>query len=799
MLLSLNWLKDFVPFAGDVEDLAHRLTMVGLEVEEIASPFAYLETVVVGKVVECKPHPKSDHLSLCKVDVGTEVLPIVCGAPNVAQDQLVPVALIGTTLPSGLTIKKAKLRGELSVGMICSAQELELGEDSSGIWVLNQEFSNLKVGDNLIDALGLDRYVLDIGITPNRADCLSVLGLAREVAVLYSLPLQLPCVDVKESTEEIDYEIEIKAPEDCYLYQARLLTDCTLKESPAWLRFRLLASGIRPINNIVDVTNYVMLELGQPLHSFDRKLLAGKKIQVDLAREGQDFTTLDGKKRKLLRSDLLIWDAEKPVALAGVMGGENSEINENSTEVLLECAVFNPVTIRKTARRLGLSSESSYRFERGIDQLLSPFALERATHLLQQLTQARVLRGVARKETKPYKERIITFRPGKVSELLGIEISEEFCSKTLESLGCGLQPGAEKWLVTPPSYRQDLEREVDLIEEVGRIYGLDRIPATLPKVSKSLKVEKEDWFQFLSKIKHWAKGVGLNEAINYSFVAEETLDLLQKEDKEQRVYILNPLSEEQNVLRTNLLAGILNTVRVNFGRENRDLRLFEVAKAFFLDKEQETLCREEHRLALLLTGSREGNFWPYSADKKVDYLDLKGLVEHLAQVFGCQDLEFRLVENKDFYLKPWVKVFQQGEEIGFLGLVEEEIADRFEANQELWYADLNLEKIFACYQQKRYSFQELPKFPGTTRDITLVCPLSLKLVEVLEVISELKVALLEEVRVIDIFYPQGKAEKNVTLRLFYRSKDKSLKDQEVNKIHDKIGKTLLDKLDVRFP
>lgn len=798
MLLSLNWLQDFVPFSGEVEDLAHRLTMVGLEVEEIATPFDYLEKVVVGKVVECKSHPNSDHLSLCKVDVGKEILPIVCGAPNVRANQLVPVALVGATLPSGLTIKKAKLRGEVSVGMICSAKELELGEDASGIWVLDKEFPKLTLGDNLREALNLDKYVLDIGITPNRADCLSVLGIAREVAVLYSLPLKLPCVDVKEISEEIDYLIEIPAKNDCYLYQARLVKDCQLKESPFWVRGRLLASGVRPINNIVDVTNYVMLELGQPLHAFDRKLLAGNKIRVDLAKEGQKFTTLDGKERNLLSSDLLIWDSEKPVALAGVMGGENSEINENSTEVLLECAVFNPITIRKTARRLGLSSESSYRFERGIDQLLSPFALERATHLLQQLTSGKVLRGIARKETKPYQERLITFRPEKVSELLGVEISSEFCEQTLESLGCEIKGDLEKWLVTPPSYRHDLEREVDLIEEVGRIYGLDKIAATLPKVSKSLDTKDElSWYKFLSEVKKWARGIGLNEVINYSFVAEDTLNLLKDREQEKRVYILNPLSEEQNVLRTELLAGMLNSVKANFSRENKELRLFEVAKTFFVDTEVETLCREVNRLGILLSGFRQVAAWPHQEDR-VDYFDLKGIVEHFASVFQCQDLKF-VLEQRDSYLKPWVKVLASGKEIGFLGLVKEDIADKFEAKQELWYADLNLDEVFNFYQRKTYVFQELPKFPGTTRDITLVCPLNLTLAEILEVIYAVKVDILEEVKLVDIYYPKAKEEKNITLRLFYRAKNKNLKDKEVNKVHSKIGNVLLEKLDVRFP
>jgi len=796
MLLSLNWLQEFVPFQGDVEELSHRLTMAGLEVEEILTPFAYLQSVVVGKIVECKPHPQSDHLSLCKVDVGKEILPIVCGAPNVGQGQHVPVALLGSKLPSGLVIKKAKLRGEVSIGMICSQKELELGSDTSGIWVLDQEKDlSLSVGQDLITALNLDKYVLDIGITPNRADCLSVLGLAREVAVLYDLPLTLPKFELKEEDPVLDYEVEVEAKEDCFLYQARLITGCQIKPSPYWMRAKLIASGVNPVNNVVDVTNYVLFELGQPLHSFDRSLLAGNKIKVARAQKEMSFVTLDGKERKLVPSDLLIWDQEKPVALAGVMGGANSEISDNSSEVLLECAVFNPITIRKTARRLGLGSESSYRFERGIDQGLAPFALDRAASLIQILSEGKVLTGVAKQEPRPWPKRLISFRPEKVSKLLGISIPAEFSKQTLQKLGCKVQEQGP-WQVEVPSFRHDLSREVDLIEEVGRIYGLDRIESRLPKVSKSLDIQPERLVDFLNQVKTWARSAGLNETINYSFVGNKELDLLGL-PAEERVYVLNPLSEEQNVLRTSLLPGMLGSVRVNVSRENKSLSLFEVAKVFFYDSEQETLCREENRLGIVLVGRRYPEKWPFPQEEVFDYVDLKGLVESFATFLGLKDLSFSKCDHP--FLNPGVKIINQDQEIGCLGLVLEHIAKFYEVKENnIWYAELNLDQLLAFWP-KKIGFKELPKFPAVKRDITVVCPLDLELGKIFEEITAYPANILENVYLKDVYYPQDKAEKNVTLRLIYRSKEKTLKDKEVDKLNQKIAQTVVEKLNLRFP
>jgi phenylalanyl-tRNA synthetase beta chain len=602
MLLSLNWLREFVPYEGDAQTLADRLTMLGLEVEEVGRPFAALEKIVVGHVAECAVHPSSDHLSVCRVDIGTgELLDIVCGAPNVAAGQRVPVAPVGTVMPGGLEIKKAKLRGQTSCGMICSEREMGLGENHDGIMVLDP---GLAVGTPICEALGLDEVVLDVSITPNRADCLSVLGLAREVAAAFGLPLSVPASELLESGEPFEnFRIE-PDPALCPLYQARLIRGVKIGPSPAWLRYRLIAVGLRPINNIVDVTNYVMMECGQPLHAFDRDLLRGDRIRVALAEDGMGLTTLDGQERQLTARDLLIWDDERPVALAGVMGGANSEIGDGSATVLLESAVFDPACIRKTARRLGLPSDASYRFERGVDQIGNTHAMNRAAALMAAVSGGAVAPGVAKAEPRPFEPRVIDFSPAKATRLLGMEMSPAFCRDTLTRLGCDIADG-ESWRVTAPSFRLDLEREVDLIEEVARVFGMDRIEAVLPTVRKSLAdLEKVDpTFAFLAMVKDWGKGAGLAEVVNYSFVGTADLDRCGL-PADGRVHIFNPLSEEMNVLRTELAPGLLGSLRQNMSQDNTRIRIFEVAHTFVQDPDSDTLTRENNRLGILLHGGR---------------------------------------------------------------------------------------------------------------------------------------------------------------------------------------------------
>ncbi|MBI4803766.1 MAG: phenylalanine--tRNA ligase subunit beta [Desulfovibrio sp.] len=797
MLLSLNWLREFVPYEGPIDTLADRLTMLGLEVEGISRPFAACTDVVVGHVITREQHPDADKLSLCTVDVGeTAPLQIVCGAANVAAGQYVPVAKIGTLLPGGLAIKKSKIRGVESFGMICSETELGLAEKSDGILVLE---GTPAPGKTLASAMGLDDVVLEIGITPNRADCLSILGLAREAAMAFGLPLTLPKVHIKEDGPDASSLVSIRIPEPdlCPVYRARVIRGVEIKPSPAWMRYRLTAMGQRPVNNIVDVTNYVMLELGQPLHAFDKALLAGDFIEIKRASEGMRFTTLDGQERLLTARDLLICDSAKAVALAGVMGGENTEISTRSTEVLLECAVFNPASIRKTARRLGLSSESSYRFERGVDQPGSLYAMNRAAALMALVSDGRVLPGIAGAEPKPWVSTPISFRPAKAVSLLGIDLSGDFCRKTFQGLGCDVQTkSTDAWTITPPPARLDLEREVDLIEEVARVYGMDRIPAAMPKMLKSLDVPDKLGAEvpFLRRLKTWACGAGLRETVNYSFVGQHELDLLGLPG-EGRVPVANPLSEDQNVMRTALAPGLLKAVRHNLNQGNTTLRLFEVAKAFTADPASETTVREAHRLGLALYGARFGAFpWP---EEKADYSDLKGMVENLLDSLGLPEAQYA-VEKDHPWLSPCVRVTAAGRALGVMGRILPDIAESFEAKNDLWVAELDAEALMNLHQHRSTRYAGLPKFPPSRRDMTLVMPVSLSVADVLAAISTHKSGIFEDVSVCDLFEPEGESVRNVTFRVTYRHPERTLTDKDVDKNHAGLCEALTKSLPVRF-
>lgn len=795
MLLSLNWLREFTPYDGTAQALGDTLTMLGLEVEEISNPFAALAKMVVGHVVERAVHPSSDHLSVCKVDIGTgELLDIVCGAPNVASGQKVPVAPVGTVMPNGLEIKKAKLRGQPSCGMICSERELGLGEGHDGIMVLD---ASLRPGTSLCEALGLEQVVLDVSITPNRADCLSVLGLAREVAAAFKLPLSMPEFSlIEDGAPFAGFAIE-PDPALCPLYQARLIRNVKIGPSPDWLRYRLLAVGQRPISNIVDVTNFVMLELGQPLHAFDRDLLRGNRIRVGLAEEGMVLTTLDGQDRVLTGRDLLIWDGERPVALAGVMGGANSEISDGSFTVLLESAVFDPASIRKTARRLGLPSEASFRFERGVDQIGNTLAMNRAASMMAALSGGVVAPGVAKGEPRPFTRASIAFSPAKATALLGQDMSADFCRQTLTSLGCEVTAENLPWVVTAPSFRLDLEREVDLIEEVARVYGMDRIEGVLPTVHKSLAdLDKLDpTFAFLNLVKDWGKGVGLSEAVNYSFVGGADLDRCGLA-QDGRVFICNPLSEEMNVLRTDLAPGLLNTLRQNISQDNVRVRVFEVAHTFVQDSSSDTMTRENNRLAVLLHGGRFPGRYPYP-DGRLGYADVKGLVEHLLLTLNLGAGEFTRGGGHP-YLAPEIVVGVRGEAVGRVGMIREAVAEEYLARAEVWYADLDLDALMRLHRAAALSFTPIPKFPVIRRDMTLIAPRDLAVGAVVEAVQGLREPLLEDVFLADIYAPDQSEERNLTFRFVYRHAEKTLKDKEVDKVNARIGQHLVDTLPVRF-
>ncbi len=801
MLLSVKWLQEFVPFTGSAEELGQRLTMLGLELEEIIYPYADITDIIIGHVLECAKHPEADKLSVCKVDVGqAEILDIVCGAPNVAQGQKVPVATVGTTMPGGLQIKKAKLRGQVSMGMICSERELGLTEDHSGIMVLPTE---APIGQKLVEYLDLDLEVLNIGITPNRADCMSVLGLAREVALAYDLPLSLPNFTLEEKGADAsnDVSINIDDAAQCYLYQGKIIENVRIQPSPMRVRHRLNAIGVRPISNIVDVTNYVLMECGQPLHAFDRDKIRGNAITVAVAHEGEKCLTLDGQERVLCAQDITIRDTEGVVGLAGVMGGLDSEITEDSRAVFLESAIFRPASIRKTSRRLGLSSEASYRFERGVDQVGNTWAMNRAAQLMAEFSGGQVRPGVCIAEPAPWQAVKIPFRLQRAQDLLGLELDAEFCFNTLQKLGFTVDKNqAESWQVLAPSWRGDVTREADLIEEVGRVYGIDRIEPRLPLITQKLDDAgaPESTYAFWSRLKKWGMGLGLNEAVNFSFVGHKDLDHLHL-PTEGRVSILNPLSAEQDALRTALAPGLLQNLRINIAHGNVSagggVRLFELAHIFTADAKSETTVREQGRLGLLLYGDRFDGTWP-QVEAPVDYSDLKGLIEHLLTYLHIESATYT-IETEHAYLLPAVKVNAGGFDIGFMGRVQPSMAEEFHAKKDVWLAELDLHALRELADKARIAFTSLPMYPPIRRDITVMADGNVPVGDVLSHVRGMQLPLLEDICLIDYFEPE-EGGRNITYRLTFRHDARTLKDNEADKEREKIAQSLVKTLNVRI-
>lgn len=787
MLVPLSWLREFTPYEGTAQALGDRLTMLGLELEGIINPFEGLKDIRVGFVASCIPHPDSDHMHCCKVDLGDGgLVDIVCGAPNVAEGQKVAVAPVGAVLPDGTKIKKAKLRGQPSFGMICSERELGLSEDHKGILVLPESSD---IGHSLIAALYLDTEVLDLSITPNRSDCLSMLGIARETAAAFNLPLHIPELPliIDQRASEIEVPIDIADPDQCWLYAGRVLTNASVASSPLRMRCRLHAVGVRPVSNIVDVTNYVMFESGQPLHAFDLDKLAGGRIIVRNSRPGEKLLTLDGRERELKPEDLCICDADKPVALAGVMGGLDSEITDKTQNVFIESAVFRPQTIRVTSRRLGLQSEASFRFERGIDQRRSVWALDRASGMMASISGGYVRRGFSLSEPKPFIPVRINYMPGCASELLGTEIDKEFQYKTLTNLGCAVEHKDQReWTVIQPSWRPDLTRPADIVEEVGREFGLDAIEPALPAIRRSLDDDLSTGrFGFWQLIKQWGAGLGLHEAINYSFVGHKDLDLLGLPEK-GRITVFNPLASDQDVMRSCLAPGLLQDLANNIAFGTHSIKLFELANAFSEDPAAETGAKESGVLGVLLYGSRHERPWP-PAQEDFDYPDIKGILDNLAGFLHLDAPELKLAADHT-WLAPCVDIAFAKNPCGFMGRLKPSIAREFHAQKPVWLMELDLDTLFALHSDAAVRFRPLPVYPAIRRDITVKVKNGLRVDDILERIQLMKLPILEGAVLIDCM--AGDTTRNLTFRLTFRHPDRTLKDAEADKMREQVAQTL---------
>lgn len=765
MQVPIEWLKEYIETTKDATSLANELTATGSEAEGLEKLGNYVEHLVVGKIEKLEKHPDADRLQICQVNVG-EMVQIVTGADNIKEGDFVPVVLPGAVLPNGIKIKAAKLRGVPSAGMLCSEEELGLVEKSAGIMILPGTDYTPGEDANAILKLGTD--ILFFGITPNRVDCLSMVGMAREVGIIENKSVKLPDIILHEVAKEAKehIKVEIEADDLCPRYACRIIESVKLGPSPIWMQQRLIAAGMRPINNVVDITNYVMLELGQPLHAFDASCLEGNKIVVRRAKADEKFKTLDGVERSLEPEMLVIADTNKPVALAGIMGGESSEITENTQTVLLESANFERASIRRTSRKLGLRSEASSRFEKGLDPENVLLALDRAASLLEQYASGQVYQGVVLTGTyKPHKI-VIKTNVSLINRRLGIDLADDKMAAILEAVGIKVELNGDEIVAEVPSYRRDIEGEMDLAEEVARIYGLDNIPLTIPKGnldSKGLtslqQVERIAARELASQ--------GLSEIITYSFLSEKRLSGLPGEP----VYIANPLSEEQAVLRTSMLPSLLQAVQNNLNRQEKDLAFFEIARTY--EKTSEHLPKETRMIAMVLTGRIADHF--DAKGKATDFYDLKGVVENLATRLNLE-LSYAPSMRPKMHPGRTADILLQDEVIGYIGQVHPD-----EMEQPVYYAELLVEPLTKGLS-KVPVYKALTRYPAVLRDLALVGPKAISASYVKKAIEEAGGTHLRSVELFDMYTgPQvGEGNRSLAYALVFQSEEKTLTDAEID-------------------
>jgi len=804
MKFTRNWLQNYVDLDGITnEQLADHLTMLGLEVDSVEDLYRDLADLRTGQIVTAEPHPDADKLQVCQVRIGEQLHQIVCGAPNARAGLNVVVALPGITLPGDFKIKKAKVRGVESAGMICSERELGLSDDHTGIMELPADIGH---GLSFIEVMGLADTMIEVDLTPNRADCASVIGIAREIAGVTGRELKIPVKGRAVAHTSRKFSVEVESPELCPRYAARLIEGVKIGPSPWWLRRQLRAVGLRPINNVVDVTNYVMMEYGQPLHAFDFDTLAGSRIVVRVPRPDEvTFTTLDNARRNIDAETLLICDAEKPVALAGIMGGMNSEVTGTTVNVLLESACFNPVSIRRTARKVNLATDASYRFERGVDPGGTVNAMDRAVQLLCEVAEGTAEEAGADCFGGRRPLNSLTLKITRTSQLIGIDLDYDRIAGLLQSIGFTCKPKDDDTIwVLCPTFRVDIEREADLVEEVARLYGYNNIPTTLPGTDLSYPEQDSRRFKRADATR-MLMAIGFSEAINYSFANEKYADMLHLEQEDVRrevVRLLNPLSEEQAVMRTMLLPSLLENVKRNISFQKTAIKLFEVGKVF-QPLEDDAQPLETSHIAGVLCGNRYGEASPlYFAAEPVDIYDAKGAVEYLLEemrLTGNDKLPIKFIHPVEegvekFCISDYSLLVFAGETmLGNIGKIQPDVLRSFGIKHEVYYFELDFDAICELQATAR-SFSSLPVYPSVKRDIALVVPVNVSAGELLAKVHESREQLIESAEIFDVFQG-GKIEKgykSVAVSITYRSATKTLTEKNVEKAHTKVVKLLTD-------
>ena len=796
MQVSIEWLHDYIDFKETAEELADKYTMAGVPVENVVRADSGLDRVVTGRIEKLEPNPDSDHLLVCRMNVGQkELVTIQTGADNVHEGDIVPVALVGAHLPNGLKIAKGKLRGIVSNGMLCSAGELKLDESKlteeqkNGIYILPPD---TPVGIPASKALGLDGVILEFELTANRGDCFSVLGLVREAAVLTGGEAKFPEIRVEEdaSVRASDLiEIGIAAPELCSRFSARVLQNVKIAPSPAWMAKRLEDAGIRAINNVVDVTNFVMLELGQPMHAYDWAQIAGKKLTARLAAKGEELHTLDDSSRRAKGTELVIADAEKAAGLAGVMGGLESEVTDATQTVVLEAAAFNGASIRRTSRALGLRSEASGRFERGVDVAHTVRALDRAAQLLQQMGACTVASGVVDVYPTPKAPVEVTFTAAAVNARLGTEIEGAEMKRILEKLGFAVREESSSYIACVPSWRSDVTLMEDISEEVARIHGYDKIAATRPR-GEAVQGRQSERLAFIGRIKEILTGLGMTETVSFSFTHPSMFDKMQVPQASalrRAVPIMNPLTDEYPLVRTTLLSSLLENAQRNFSRKNEDLRLFEVAP-IFVPKELPVTEQPEEimKLAGLLAGRRHPIGWNQD-NEAVDFYDVKGVVEELLARLSIA--KYTVESGEHFALHPGkTAFFKKGREvIAVLGEVHPTVLKALGIHKKAYIFEMDVETLLK-YRAKNFRYEPLPRFPAISRDLALLVDEQTDAAQLARTIEKSAGKFFKDLHLFDVYTGEQVAEgkKSMAFSVDFQSADKTLKDEEADEAVAKI-------------
>ena len=808
MQVSIKWLHDYIDFTETAEELADKLTMAGIPVENVIRADDGLDKVVTGRIEKITVHPDSDHMVITSMNVGqAEPIQIVTGASNVREGQIVPVAMIGAHLPNGMKISKGKLRGVASNGMLCSAEELKLDltklpeEQKIGIYILPE---GTPIGIPAKEVLGLDDVILEFELTANRADCFSVFGLIREVAVLTGNEPKWPEIKVNEDNDAKTADlvrIGIDAPELCSRFSARVLKDVKIGPSPEWMQQRLEGAGIRSINNVVDVTNFVMIELGQPMHAYDYDKVAGHSLTARKAVAGENLHTLDDSSRLAKGEELVIADSEKPAGLAGVMGGLESEVTENTTSVILEAACFNGPSIRRTSRGCGLHSEASGRFERGVDVTGTIRALDRAAQLLQDMGACTVAQGIVDVYPAEKQQVYIDFTPEQINRRLGTEIPAEKMVEILEKLCFNVEAQGDGYRVTVPSWRNDCTYMEDLSEEIARIYGFDNISAGTPRGEMVQGVQSARQ-HFIDMLRLTLSYMGMDEELSFSFTSEAMFDKLElpaDSSLRKAIPIMNPLTDEYPLVRTTLIASVLENAARNFSRKNEDLKLFDVAPVFYPKALPLTeLPREVYKVAGIMSGRRNAVSWNTGNDV-VDFYDAKGIIEELFSIMSIEN--YRVEAGEHYAMHPGkTAFFKKGKEvIAAVGELHPKIAENMGFSKKCYIFEMDVDTLMK-YQSSKFKFDALPKYPAINRDLAMLVADTVSAAEIEKIISKQGGEYFKSVTLFDVY--TGKqidaGKKSMAFTMQFQSNEKTLTDAEIDEAFNRIVENLRKEFDAEL-